>query len=226
MRKTKLISLLSSICALAVELPAQSAPYPLLQNAILSGSGNTINATQVPVVTAAGTTVYVNFSLQFNADATGNITVASNSLAVTLAPALISSSFRAGTYVSGSNTLSGTGSIVVAGPAVTDGGATIWTDTTPTGANSCTYPGNSTWYVGPLANSPYAARLKKAGLTSTAFSYGVIGSQNCSYGSNWHSDSLIGLTQVGNTLTIVDFSDVNNNDYALPVDQITYTLKP
>ena len=213
-------------CAIAVSLSAQSTtPSPLFQNATLSGSGNTITATQVPVVTSTGT-VYVNFSLQFNADATGNITVAAGSLVTALAPALISSSFKAGTYVTGSNTLGGTGSIVVSGPAVTAGGATIWTLTAAPGANGCTYPGNATWYVGPLTTSPYATRLQAAGLTSTAFSYGLTGSEFCNGGADsgaWASNGIVGITQVGNSITVASFS--NGKDFSLPQDQITYTLK-
>ena len=68
----------------------------------------------------------------------------------------------------------------------------------------CTYPSSATWYVGPIANSPLAARLKAAGITSTAWSYGVTGGEACY--NNWPDNTLIGLSQTGNKLTIVSFT--------------------
>jgi hypothetical protein len=81
----------------AASLRAQS--QPLFQNAALTGSGNTVNATRVPVVTPSGSTLYVDVNLQFNADATGNLTLAAGPTQISLSAAVVSSSFRAGTYV-------------------------------------------------------------------------------------------------------------------------------
>jgi hypothetical protein len=75
--------------------------------------------------------------------------------------------------------------------------------------------------VGPIANSPLAARLKAAGITSTAWSYGVTGGEAC-FGT-WPDDGLIGLSQTGNKLTIVGFTN-NTGDKNEPVDTISYTL--
>jgi hypothetical protein len=185
------------------------------------GAGNTITASQVPVVTAAGVTVYVNLTLQLSPDATGNFTMAAGSPQTTLAPVLISSSFRAGTYVSGPTTLSGMGLITVTGPGVADGGGTVWNANAATGANPYTVPINASWYSGAIANSPYAARLKAAGLTSMLYSYGVIGPQN---GGSWNNNDLIGVSQIGNTLTFCNFSG-GGKDQTMPVTQILYTLK-
>jgi hypothetical protein len=73
--------------------------------------------------------------------------------------------------------------------------------------------------VGPIANNPLAAQLKVAGATSTAWSYGT---STSSYRS-WTIGTLIGVSQIGNTLTIVAFS---NTGTGVPFDQITYTLAP
>jgi hypothetical protein len=102
-----------------------------------------------------------------------------------------------------------------------DGGITQWTGA---GVGSCGY--TATWYTGPIASNPLAARLSKAGITSTAWSYGVGLVCNLSYGSYaGSSNSLIGVSQVGNTLTFVSFTS-SNTDTNLPVGQITYTLAP
>jgi hypothetical protein len=76
--------------------------------------------------------------------------------------------------------------------------------------------------LGSLANHPLATRLQNAGITSTAWSYGLAGA----YCYNiWRVNGIVGLSQVGKTLTIASFT-VGNTDKSLPVEQITYTLSP
>ena len=202
---------------------APKAPYASFDQAILTGSGNTINATQIPVVTATGVVVYVNATLQFNVDANGNLTLASGYPQISPAPTLLTAGFKAGKYVGPTTILGGKAIINVTGPGVTDGGATMWSVSTPTGADPNTYPGSATWYVGPLANNPNASRIMKAGITSTALSYGIGGNPNTS-GYNWAPGNLIGVSQTGNTITFFSFS--NRGDSSIPLDQITYTLSP
>jgi hypothetical protein len=112
----------------------------------------------------------------------------------------------------------------VSGPGVTTGGATEWSLSAASGANVCTYPFSATWNVGPLASSPIAARLKSAGIISIAWSYGVATAPSCA-GSNWDNNGLIGLSQLGNTLTIVSFRS-GASDFATPQGTIVSTLKP
>jgi hypothetical protein len=127
--------------------------------------------------------------------------------------------FKTGSYFSPSTILNGQGAIDIAGPGVSDGGATLFSLAAAPGAASQTYPSTATWFVGPIANNPWAARLSKAGITSAAWSYGVgdgyIGSNN----------DLLGFSQIGNTLMIARFS-YGGTDYAAPVDEIIYTLVP
>jgi hypothetical protein len=211
---------------LVVRAQAPTPPYALFQYASLTGSGNTITATQIPVVTATGVTVYENLTLQFNVDASGNLTIASGFPQIIPAPTLITSGFKTGTYVGPSTILSGTALVAISGPGVTDGGATEWSLSAAAGANSCTYPYSANWYVGSIANNPNAARLKAAGITSTAWSYGVGSASQCSgANNNWFDNALIGVSQVGNTITIVSFS-FQSFDYSTPQAQITYTLQP
>ena len=207
------------------QLQAQAAgpEYALFQYSSLTGSGNTITASWVPVVTAAGTTIYKNITLQFNVDASGNLTLIAGYPKVIPAPILVVSSFAAGNYASPSTVLSGKGLITVSGPGATDGGATEWSLAASPGADNNTYPSQATWYVGALADSPLANRLKAAGITSTAWSYGVGG---ITFGTAyWASNSLLGFSQIGNQLTIVSFT-YGGTDHSTPVDSITYTLLP
>ena len=129
--------------------------------------------------------------------------------------------FKTGRYSSPTNILGGKGAIDIVGPGVADSGTTLFSLAAAPGASGYTYPDTATWFVGPIANNPLvAARLSKAGITSTAWSYGIGNS-----GSTWSANALLGFSQIGDTLTIVNFSS-GPTDHAAPVDQITYTLVP
>jgi hypothetical protein len=97
------------------------------------------------------------------------------------------------------------------------------------GAACSTYPGTATWYVGPLADSTLAGRVKAAGIntaTSPSMYFGVASPGGCLYSGYWYTGALIGVSQVGNTLTISTFSLWGTNDYSTPRDTITYTYTP
>ena len=122
------------ICVIAVRAQTPAPPYALFQYASLTGSGNTITATQVPVVTATGVTVYENLTLQFNVDSNGNLTLAPGYPQSIPAPAILTSGFKPGTYVGPSNVLAGKALITVSGPGVSAGGATTWSLSAAPGA--------------------------------------------------------------------------------------------
>ncbi|HEY7391146.1 MAG TPA: hypothetical protein VH640_21700 [Bryobacteraceae bacterium] len=196
---------------------AASVPYSLFQYATLTGSSNTVTATFVPIVTAGGTS-YANITLAFNVSASGALTIASLQQTPALAP--IVSSFRAGKYCA---PVASTACIVASGPGETSGGTTEWALAQAAGAWGYTYPQSATWYVGPLASSPLAPRLAAAKITSTDYSYGTVGAEYWSENGTWLYNTLIGLSQIGNTLTIVSFTKAGL-DQNTPVDQITYSL--
>jgi hypothetical protein len=210
--------------AWAIGAHAQSTPSNiLLQFSTLTASDDTITAIRVPILTADGTTIYKNITLQLVADASGNLTIASGSPAVVPSVAPIVSNFMAGNYIGPSNNSNFL--LAISGPGTAMGGATEWSLTSSTGANSCTSPSSATWFVGPLENNPLAARLEKAGITTTAWSYGVGGNPVCNISPAWQPNSLLGFSQTGNALTIVSFT-YNGTDHSTPTNQITYTLAP
>jgi hypothetical protein len=174
----------------------------------------------VPVIDSSGKTSYKDITLLFDVDSAGNVTLASGYPKVIPSPTSLVSSFRAGKYIgpgSDSNFIA-----AVSGPGITAGGATEWSLAAVSGTSYYAYPKSAAWYVGPITSNPLAARLKAAGITSTAWSYGIAGS-TCGC-SQWLADTLIGVSQTGNALTIVSFT--SNGDHSQPVDQITYTLAP
>ena len=214
----------------------QGGPYSLFQFATLTGSGNTITATRIPVVNGAGKTSYKDMTIQFDVDSDGNLLPSSGFPQLFDAPALLVSSFKAGAYIGPGSVLGGKTPVYVDGPGLTDSGATTWSLTTGAGADKCTYPGSATWYVGPIDAGPMAPRLKKAGITSTAWSYGVGSSgssylKTCSDGSLFPSSAwndsgiLIGVSQSGNPVTIASFTS-NGSDYSSPQGQVTFRLVP
>jgi hypothetical protein len=210
--------------------PAIAAtPTPYLQDSTIVGSGGTLTASGVPVQTSTGSIVYKDVTIQLNAATNGNLTIAPGYPVVQNAPALILNNFAAGNYVGPPTLGSGKFLVAVNGPGVGPGGATLWSLTPASGANCATYPQSVTWYTGPIADNPLAARLKKANITSTFYSYGLVGfSPSCAAGSYTYfsSGALVGLSQVGGSLTIVSFSAGNGVDSSIPLDEISYTLLP
>jgi hypothetical protein len=206
-------------------------PYALFQYSTLTGTGNTINATYLPVVTSSGTS-YINLTLQFDVDNSGNVTVSSGYPQLVQPPTPVLSSFIAGTYAL-PDQIYGGGLITVEVPAIGPGGTAVWSlHTSPDafgGANGCTFPSMATWYVGSIDNNPYAARLKKVGLTSGFWSYGVMNGPACNLkvivDGAWLTESIIGLSQIGNTLMITSFTN-KGTDFNTPQDQVTFLLQP
>ncbi len=198
--------------------PATTAPgTAYLQNATIVGSTNSLSITRLPV-TAGGKTYYWDILLPFDVDTAGN--VSTGMLTAEHSPNLISSAFESGTYHTPSTVFSGKGLITVTGPGVWNGVYTEWTIGAASGANGCTYPATAVFYVSSLSGNPIYARLKKAGISSTAWSYGV-GTSSCY--NTWPGNGIIGVSQVGKTLTIASFS-YGSTDYSTPVDTITYSL--
>lgn len=224
------IAIFAAVCLFVARAQSPTPPYALFQNAVLTGSGNTINATRIPVITQSGVPVYLNMTLQFNVDNNGNLTLANGFPQVSASAALLTSNFKAGTYVGASTILSGKTMIALSGPGIADGGATQWSLNAASGADPCTTPVSATWYDGPIATSPYAARINAAKITSTSWSYGIGGANGCNANipslvpNSWASGSLLGFTQNANTLTIATFTRLGSDSNS-PIDQITFTLQ-
>jgi hypothetical protein len=196
--------------------PSQSPPYAEFQNSTLTGSGNTISASSLPVVTAGGI-LYFDVVVQFDVDADGNLTVSAGYPQYTKSPQPLVDHFKAGTYLGPDDS---TELITVSGPGVGGGGTTVWSLGPASGASGCLYPYTATWYVvKKLSDSPLAKRLKAAGITNTNLSYGV-GKANCGGGA-WETDSLLGFDQTAGSIAITSFS-FDGQDFNVPQDTRTY----
>jgi len=206
-------------------LNAQSVnmPYALFQYSGVVAAGNTISLSRVPVVVGPGMTLYKDLVLQFDVDNSGNFVFSSGFPQLADAPSLLSSSIVTGKYVGPANVNQGQNAITISGPAVLSGGVLAYTFTISSGAGNSTYPSQGTFYIGKADQVPIADRLKTAGITSTAWNWGLATGNN-NYNTCWiNSNMIIGVSQVGNTLTIASFTQ-SGTDKSLPTDQIIYTL--
>ena len=203
----------------AAPVAAAAEPAIFFDQSSVIGIGDTITAICLPIRTADGKFVFKDVTITLSVGAKGNLAWASAKPVVAECPPLSVSNIRAGIY--SSPTLSYEG-IQITGPtAIGNGGEAEWAITVGPGKNAGLSPPNpAVFYTGPLAKSPLAARLQKAGLTSTQYNYGVIGASS----GTWPSNALFGLRLVGNQLAVALFTDSSGHDHKDPVTQIIYTF--
>ena len=159
------------------------------QDATISASAATISGQYLPVVTS-GNPRYYDFTTTVTVDASGMpsaTTVFSPSLK------LLFSRLKAGNYVYSNACCTAT----LSGPGIGPGGTTEWT----WAANG--YPYNAAFYVGPASEGPLSTRIKKAGITTRDYSFGLAGYG----GGNFAAGCLLGIAQTAGALTIVSFSN-------------------
>lgn len=189
---------------------------------------NTITLTRTPV-TVGTTTTYWDITINLTPVLNTSDVVTSFTPSVTAvhSPSLTVGAFKAGIYVGPAAIDTGKMGFTLTGPGIASG-VTTWTTSSAAGYDGCSVPNTAEFWVGTLSSNPIYARLKKAGITSTDWSYGELGTVACVPGDvdhyNWSTNAIIGLSQVGNTITIASFSS-NGTDYSTPVDQFTYTFK-
>jgi hypothetical protein len=203
-------------------------PSVALQYASVVSAGSTITISRAPVTTSTGVIVYKDITLQLAVGANGQITVASGYPKYAASPNMVVAGFKTGTYVSSAAVDSGKMGFVLSGPGIGTN-VSVWSIATTSAFDSCSVPPTATFYVGPLTSNPLYTRLKKAGITSTNMSYGLLGTQLCVpagiNSSNWRTNSIIGLSQIGNTITISSFTLYGDTDQSTPLDEFTFTLK-
>jgi hypothetical protein len=207
-------------------MAAQSA---LFQNSTLTSTTDTINVTQLPVVTSTGTQ-YVNVTILFNVASDGTLTIAPGYPQIVPATIPLALHFEAGNYFGG-GAQSGY-EITVGGPGLAQAANTEWSLSATSGGNGNTFPSNAIWYVvGNIKSNPLYTRIAKAGINTNGWdAFGVVGSNNCYGGfcdAHWSTNTLIGLAQIGGQLSISSFTTTTGSlqtDSSTPVDNITYCL--
>jgi hypothetical protein len=207
---------LSAVLTLSAQAQTTTTtPRAELENSVITSTTNTVNAVRVPVLNSEGVVSYddITFTVEVNDD--GVVTFGPTSV-ITSAPIIQTDHFVPGTYAGPG----GSPTIAVTGPGVVSGGATEWSSAQS--GTTCSAPGSATWYVGPISDNPLYSRLKKAGISSTAYSYGILGTY-CGGPAWWFGGSILGFSQTGKSLTIVSFT-YDGTDQSTPGAQITYTM--
>jgi hypothetical protein len=156
---------LSSVLTLSAQTTTPRAEF---ENAVITSTTNTINAVRVPVLNSEGVLAYQDITFTVDVDTNGVVTLSPTSSVASSSP-LQTDHFVANTYYGPG----GSPTLVVSSPGVVSGGATMWS--LAQSGTGCEYPSSANWYVGPTSDNPLAARLKAAGITSTAYSYGLVG---------------------------------------------------
>jgi hypothetical protein len=219
----------STYCGLAIEAPLAATPTIYAQDATITAAGDTVTATRIPVQTSSGSILYYDVTAIYGITSVGALSVVSTTIKPSVSP--IISNFQAGTYVA-PGTLNFTDRLT--GPGIGEAGTTAWTFAANGGTNEgCAYPYSATWYTGPIPSNPIAVRIQQAGITSSDYNYGVAGpvgelcyTVSYYFGFSGNVPALIGASQVGNSLTIVSFTDTAGKDHSLPVAEITFSLSP
>ncbi len=205
-------------------LPA--VPAIFMQQATINGAADAVTLTRVPVRNAAGTIIYKDISLFFNVDSAGNVTLPSALVQITPSPTINVGAFKQGTY-NGYSLAPGCGlnnNFKVGSPGVGSGGRISGSIQRINDSNCDTF--NASWTSGPITGHPNQAKLNAAGITSTAYNWGVMGTAGTTTASSngvrgWQAGDIIGAVQTGNQLSLVNFGIDNKADTAL-----AFTLCP
>ena len=144
--------------------------------------------------------------MQFDVDGlTGKPTITPLFPTIVTSPSVTVGNFKPGTYKDGRGD-----KYAVGGPNIVAGGRTSWSIAmlpNPSGGFV-----NATWTTGPIAGHPNQASLTARTITSTAFSWGVMGASGNLYGGPfwiWSQGAVIGASQTGNSLALHLFLDLN-----------------
>ena len=223
----------SALVVLAVGSAHAATPTIYAQDATITGAGDTVTTSRIPVQTSTGSIIYYDVTTVYGVTSKGVLSILSTTIKPS--PNLIISNFQPGTYTA-PGTFDWTERL--SGPGVASGGATAWSFSVTGGSNkNCGVPTTATWYTGPVSGNPYYARIKAASIVTTAYGgFGIAGQQyeNCSFGGSHvlsHEfgiadgvPALLGAVQTGGSLAISSFTDTNGKDHKSAVNALTFTL--
>jgi hypothetical protein len=197
-----------------------ATPTIFMQSATINGAADAVTLTRVPVQNAAGTIIYKDISMFFDVDSLGNVTLPPALVKITPSPTINVGAFKPGTYNGYSiNGCTNDHTFKVGSPGVGSGGRI-------SGSIQRIEFGcgifNASWTSGPIAGHPLEVQLKAAGITSTAYNWGIMGTADLStQQSGWIAGDIVGVVQTGNQLSLVNFKNKN-----IAKTSLTFTLCP
>ncbi len=195
--------------ALGANVASAATPRAKFDSALVTGSTDRISVTRVPVVDSAGKTAYKDVTIDFEVDEAGTLMLAPFSPTIEAAPSLVTSGFKAGNY---KDTRGNT--YKLAGPSVVPGTTrTMWSLSLAVATSDASFF-SMNWTTGPIAGHPNQSSLTARNITSTAFSWGIVGDGHAAisyfpfYG--WNYGEVVGAAQVGNQLVLHLFENLDN----------------
>jgi hypothetical protein len=214
--KTALIVFASIIFGFTHAQVSLAAPTIYMQSATINGASNVITVSRVPVLNGAGVITYKDISMGFIVDTLGNVTFNNAALRIVASPVLNVGAFKPGTYYGYSGYNDGH-TFKVGAPGVGTGGRISGSISRITSISPDIF--NASWTSGPIAGHPHQAKLTAAGITSTAFNWGVMGTAGgYTQEGGWKAGDIIGTVQNGNQLSIVNYGIDNKADATLTFD--------
>lgn len=204
-----LLTMLSSSLALA-------APAMFLDQASISGVGNKLKATRVPVRDAANKVRYYDIEMNFQINSLGAPVLAPSNPIISLSPNLIVGKFIAGKYKDGAGNV-----YTVTGPGAAPGGRATWNiQLSKQCSSGCGFDELSgSWTTGAIAGHPIQPILTEQGITTSTYSWGIVTEDSVFQSQNCSGDA-IGFIQSGNQIAMNGYCAHT----AIPTDVVTLNL--
>ena len=191
--------------------PAIAAnPTSFLQYGVISGQGQTITLTRIPVTNARGAVSYYDGSISFIVAPTG--TLGTNPTVTFIpSPTLTTAQFQPGRYYAASP-FSPYYALGTVSSGVGAGGRTVWTWAEDGGAQSATAPAQAVWQtVSPPAD--IVARLAAAHVPNNfAYAYGTSALAS-TYGYTFYNNGLLAAEQTANAITLISYTNAAGDQH-------------
>jgi hypothetical protein len=200
------------VLALGTNLAEAVTPRAAFGSALITGAEKRISVSRVPVINSAGVVTYKDITINFEVSSSGVLTLAPFNPTITASPSLLTSGFKAGNYKDGRGN-----KYVVSGPsAIPNTTRTAWSMAFVSGPDATQF--SMGWVTGPITGHPNESSLKARRITTTAYSWGIVGSENeppgytsfpfYTWGTN--RGHVVGAAQAGNQVVFHLFSDLDN----------------
>jgi len=192
--------------ALGANLVSADTPRASFGSALITGADNRITVTRVPVIDSAGKVTYRDVTVNFNVSNTGALTLGTPTN--NPSPNLVTSGFQAGDYKDSRGNV-----YKVTGPSVIPGTTrTLWALALVSAGFDATKFSMS-WVTGSVAGHPNQSSLTPRKITSSSFSWGIVGARDGSSAFpfwGWDNSEVVGAAQAGNQIVFYLFEGADD----------------
>jgi hypothetical protein len=197
------------VLVLGSNLAEAVTPRAVFGSSLITGADNRISVSRVPVINSTGVVTYKDVTINFIVDNTGVLTMPPFNPIITASPSLVTNGFKAGNYKDGRGN-----KYVVSGPSVIPGTTrTAWSLALISGPDATQF--SMGWVTGSITGHPNESSLKARSITTTAYSWGIAGSESfLTYDFPFQSwgdrGNVVGAAQSGNQVMFHLFSNFDN----------------